>query len=100
MSNPPTMIRVSGDNTLADYQYTKTCIHCGDDIIFLMTQAQYNSWKVHKNNIQRVFPHLDSSTRESMISGTHPLCWDEIFINADEEDFVEDYTEIVLNWSI
>ena len=55
---------------------------------------------INKNNIQRVFPHLDSSTRESMISGTHPLCWDEIFINADEELFVEDYNEIISNWEI
>lgn len=98
MNNPPTIIRISGDDTLADYPHTTTCIYCGDDMTFIMTKAQHKSWKIHGNYIQDVFPHLDSATRESMISGTHPQCWDEIFINEDEEKFVENFDEIVSNW--
>jgi hypothetical protein len=98
MNNPYTVIRVSGDNSLANHSYTKTCLYCGDDIIFMMTEEQYKSWKINSNYIQYVFPHLDSSTRESMISGTHPWCWDQIFLDEDEEQFVENYNEIISNW--
>jgi hypothetical protein len=95
---PITIIRVSGKDTLADYTYIKDCIYCKNQIAFTMTTEQYNSWKIHKNYIQNVFPHLDSSTREAMISGTHPQCWDQIFQDENEELFVEDYTEIISNW--
>jgi hypothetical protein len=98
MNNPPTIIRVSGDSTLADYAYTNTCIYCGDNITFMMTQSQYKSWKINRNYIQNVFPHLDSATRESMISGTHPQCWDLIFTEEDEEEFIQNFDEIISNW--
>jgi hypothetical protein len=98
MNNPPTIIRVSGDATLANHAYTNSCIYCGDSITFMMTESQYKSWKINRNYIQDVFPHLDSATRESMISGTHPECWDKIFMEENEEEFTQNFNEIISNW--
>jgi hypothetical protein len=33
-----------------------------------------------------------------MISGTHPQCWDLIFTEEDEEEFVQNFDEIISNW--
>lgn len=98
MTNPPTIIRVSGTTEPANHAFTNSCIYCGDSITFMMTEAQYKRWKIDLEYIQDVFPHLDSATRESMISGTHPLCWDQIFLEEDEEQFVENYDDITSNW--
>lgn len=82
-------VRVAGDpNSQAPAQIHRVCIHCEGEVIFLMTQNQYDDWQVKNNYVQDVFPHLDVETREWMISGTHPHCWKEVFGEDDEQ---EDY---------
>jgi hypothetical protein len=61
------------------------CIHCNDETYFLMTQDQYDRWKVKGEFAQNVFPHIDMDVREWMISGTHPDCWKDLF--GDEDDY-------------
>jgi len=37
-----------------------------------------------KRPVQEAFPNRSLDFREQIISGTHPVCWDEMF--ANEED--------------
>lgn len=79
-----TYYRVAGDpDAQATSFIQKICIHCDDQVFFLMTQDQYDQWVIDKKYIQDVFPHLDRDIREWMISGTHPKCWDEMFPEED-----------------
>jgi hypothetical protein len=63
--------------------YKKICIHCNNETQFLMTQDDYDRWKVNGEYIQNVFPEEPKDIREWMISGTHPKCWDEMFPEED-----------------
>ena len=75
-----TYFRVAGDpNVEAPAHVHKTCLHCNNEVYFLMTQDQYDRWKVKRDFVQHVFPHLDLEIREWMISGTHPECWQQLF---------------------
>ena len=86
-----TFFRVAGDvNANASANVERRCIHCGNEVIFLMTKEQYNKWIVENNYVQDVFPHVDKEVREWMISGTHPQCWNEMF--PPEEDDEEYYS--------
>lgn len=58
--------------------YDRHCIHCGVCHRFIMSDEEFTKWKVEKTYITTVFPHLDVDTREMMISGTCPKCFDEI----------------------
>jgi hypothetical protein len=79
--------RVAGDETVrAPANVHRVCVHCEDETFFLMTTEQYNRWQIRGLYIQDVFPHLDAETREWMISGTHPACWNEVF-SDEEEDY-------------
>ena len=51
-------------------------------ILALPTQA-VQVWESGAT-VQEAFPWLSAPTREMMISGTHPECWNLLF--ADEED--------------
>ena len=61
----------------------KICIHCNDEVFFLMTQDQYDRWAKNLEYAQDVFPDTAPDIREWMISGTHPKCWDEMFPEED-----------------
>lgn len=58
--------------------YDKWCIHCHKCHRFIMSNDEFTKWKIQKTFIQTVFPHLDADTREMMISGTCPPCFNEI----------------------
>ena len=35
--------------------------------------------------IQHAFPEMPMETRELLISGTHPECWDSLYKDEDDE---------------
>ena len=79
--------RVTGDpEAQAPDSVHKICIHCNNEVFFLMTKNQYDRWKINGEYIQSVFPHLDVHIREWMISGTHPACWEDLFGPSDQLD--------------
>lgn len=83
----PTYIRVAADsNCTAPASVSKLCIHCEEETIFLMSTEEYTKWQIQNLFVQNVFPHLDAETREWMISGTHPHCWEEVFGKNDQEE--------------
>ena len=65
--------------------YKRICIHCDGETQFLITQDDYNRWKINGEYIQDVFPEEPKDVREWMISGTHPACWKQVF--GEEENY-------------
>lgn len=55
------------------------CVWCRKNGSFVLTPKQYHDIVVRGKFIQDVFPDLDDDEREFMISGTHAVCWDEMF---------------------
>lgn len=61
------------------------CVWCKKDGNFVLTPQQYCDIVVNGKYIQDVFPDLDASEREFMISGTHAVCWDKAFNEQEEQ---------------
>lgn len=61
------------------------CVWCKKDGRFVLTPQQYRDIVVNGKFIQDVFPDLDADEREFMISGTHSVCWNEMFPENEEE---------------
>ena len=64
------------------------CAECGDLQTLEMVHEHYleyvNTPVAQRRPIQDIFPELDSDDRELLISGTCPVCWDELFKFSDE----------------
>lgn len=56
----------------------KRCIGCGKVASIEVPKNQFYVWRsgVH---CQDAFPQLSRETREILISGTHPECWNNMF---------------------
>jgi len=61
------------------------CVWCKKDGRFVLTPQQYDDIVNQGKFIQDVFPDLDADEREFMISGTHSVCWNEMFADNEEE---------------
>ena len=55
------------------------CVHCRTAGMYQITLAQWNAWQVMGQFIQHVFPDKTPDEHEFMISGTHSVCWNEMF---------------------
>lgn len=62
------------------------CWHCRKPGNFVLTPEQYDDIVVKGKFIQDVFPELNADEREFMISGTHSVCWNEMFKDNEEEE--------------
>jgi hypothetical protein len=56
---------------------TPLCGICGEEGVVTVPYLGFLEWNFGKL-VQDAFPDLDLATREQMISGTHPKCWDEM----------------------
>ncbi len=64
--------------------YTTTpCMGCGRSSQVQLDPALVARWEGGEP-IQLVWPEMSADDRETLISGTHPACWDAMF--PDEED--------------
>jgi len=61
------------------------CVWCRKNGSFVLTPKQYHDIVVRGKFIQDVFPDLDDDEREFMISGTHAVCWSEMFGREQEQ---------------
>lgn len=61
---------------------TYPCQVCGDTTIIDIPEEGFNKWR-NGAFIQDAFPTLSPDERELLISGTHPKCWDELFLDED-----------------
>jgi hypothetical protein len=57
---------------------TTQCRFCGKVHIMQVDQEGYDRWRAG-TLIQRALPSLSHEDRERLISGTCPICWDNIF---------------------
>ena len=62
---------------------TKPCIVC-----HLTSEVELDAAKVARyeagEHVQNVWPEKSASQRELLITGTHPVCWDNMFADDDE----------------
>jgi len=64
---------------------TSACIVCHKTSQVELSQDQYNRLK-SREPIQVVLPHFSDDTRELLISGTHPECWETFAPDEHEEE--------------
>ena len=64
----------AGDNVVI----TKICRHCGGHTSFLGNPESVIRWQ-EGELVQNVWPHVNAGDRETLISGIHSGCWDEVF---------------------
>jgi len=63
---------------------TKRCMYCKQTSRVELDTARLKAWR-DGMLIQKAFPDMDADTREVLISGTHPGCWNRMFPPEDEE---------------
>ena len=72
---------------MISYEYelftTKPCPECGESSVITLPLNGYRAWRAGAY-IQEAFRTMSAADREMLITGTHPVCWDKLF--ADEED--------------
>ena len=61
----------------------RSCIKCDESANVDVPLDGYNEWK-HGASVQVAFPGLDVDTRELLISGVHPECWEKMYGDDDE----------------
>lgn len=64
---------------------TKSCAVCGDYEMWSLDRELVNRWQGGEN-IQLVFPDMSAEDRELLISGIHPVCWDQLFPKESEDE--------------
>lgn len=57
----------------------RTCPWCGNINSVEMTDEQYKQYTSGDGLVQRIFPDLSAATREILITGICPKCWDATF---------------------
>lgn len=57
---------------------TPACMFCGATSRVEVTADQADRL-MQREPIQNVMPDVDRAERELIISGTHPICWTELF---------------------
>jgi len=81
-----TFYRVAGNpNVSAPAHVFRSCVVCSNEVVFLMTQDQYDRWQKNKEYVQDVFSHIEPDIHEWMISGTHPDCWNQLMAQHDAQ---------------
>lgn len=68
----------------ATVEITKVCPFCGKVNHLIVNEEMYNRW-ISGESIQRVFPMVNASERELLISGICYDCQDNIFGGDDDE---------------
>ena len=64
-----------------EQEYTFRCRSCASESRFTLEPAAVDAWKKGAL-IQHMFPHLNRTERELMISGTCGPCFDRLFGNV------------------
>ena len=68
------------------------CPFCGKTAIVEVPTDGFVAWQGGAT-VQRAFPNLDADTRERLVSGICPTCWDKMFSVPDDDEDDEDYDD-------
>ena len=77
---------------------TPACLGCDDTTVFVMTEEEHARYRAGEH-VQRIFPHWSPEDRERLISGTCPICWEEMWAEEEENDWQDNedfYTSLEL----
>ncbi len=61
------------------------CMICGHGSQTRVDWLKYHRWQSGQL-IQEVFPQLSAEQREVMVSGTHPYCWDKMYLKGEDDE--------------
>ena len=64
------------------------CKNCGEVYKVELSAEQYQMLKSGDYLIQEILPDLDPGIRELFISGICPICWNAMFPEEDDYDWV------------
>lgn len=68
-----------------------SCPRCKKTGRIEVVAEEFEDWQAGEL-IQNAMPNLDADSREQLISGTCPTCWDDMF-GAGPDDDVPDYDD-------
>ena len=63
---------------------TMPCYKCGKSSIIEVDSIGYQKWQ-SGTLIQKAFPEMPKESRELLLSGIHPECWNEMFKDSDDK---------------
>jgi hypothetical protein len=67
---------------------TPTCIHCNETGVLIVDKDKYKEFRETPRHLRRliqdIFPDTSRGEREQLINGTHPECFDDMFIGEGE----------------
>jgi hypothetical protein len=66
--------------------HTKPCPFCNETHTVEVSATGFQRWAVDGEYIQNALPELNSDNRELLMTGTCAECWDNIFMEDDEEE--------------
>ncbi len=69
-----------------DYVFMKVCPPCGGTTNIRVTANKFHRWHTEKVLIQKVWPEASTDDRETMISGFHASCWDDVFKDGEDDE--------------
>lgn len=60
---------------------TPACLVCGEGSVVYLTDDEYVGYMRWQRGelIQVAMPTVSASVRETIMTGTHPACWDKMF---------------------
>lgn len=61
---------------------TRPCTVCGSTTALTLDRDKFERWQ-QGELIQNVWPEKTADEREMLITGIHPVCWDNIFGEED-----------------
>lgn len=65
---------------------TLPCPVCHKTSEVRMTRAQFDAFEAGSSSIQTIFPDWPKDRRELLITGTHPACWELLWLPNEEDD--------------
>lgn len=63
---------------------TKPCTVCGQTSVLTLSDVEWAAYRTEAN-IQKALPHWSTEQRELLITGTHPVCWQQLTADDEEE---------------
>ena len=64
----------------------RKCVCCGGITMIYMERSKYDRWVNNGEFAQNLWPESSVGDREVLISGTHSDCFDDLFVEDDDDE--------------
>ena len=61
---------------------TSACVVCRKSSVVPVVESDFRSWQAGAL-VQQAFPEMPVDQRELLVTGTHPECWDAMWVEED-----------------